>query len=160
MIASTQAVTNPIRGGMMSKLIQSVAFGLAIALTAPAEAAPCALRDMRGNWSMFLMEHFFDLGEDDATFVARCQVGLDNRGRVLPNSACVNDGGERFALRGEFLARRGCLLSGTLTESFPPPDPLSKTCPIEGTLAQDKLTAGGVCNLPGNIILFQMIKRP
>jgi hypothetical protein len=143
---------------MMRKLIQNVAFGLAIALAAPAaEAKPCVLRDMRGNWSMFLMEHF-DI--DVVTFVTRCELRLNSRGRVLSRSACVNDIGERDALSGEFLALRGCRLAGTLTEIYGLPDLITSTCPIEGGLAQDKLTAGGVCNSPGNIILFQMIKLP
>jgi hypothetical protein len=145
-------------GDSMNKHIQAAAFGSAIARAAPAaEAATCARQDMRGNWNMFLMEHF---DQDVFTFVTRCDVRLDSIGRVLLNSVCVTDTGERFALSGEYFARLGCRLTGTLTQTFPPPDPISSTCPIDGALSQDKLTAGGVCNVPGNIILFQMIKRP
>jgi hypothetical protein len=147
-------------GDSMSKLIQTAAFGsaIAIALAAPAtEAATCAPQDMRGNWNIFATEHFTTTGD---IFFVRCDVRIDSLGRVLLNSVCVADTGERSGLSGQFVARLGCRLTGTLTQNFPPPDPVSSSCPIEGALSQDKLTAGGVCNVPGDIMLFQMIRRP
>jgi hypothetical protein len=126
-----------------------------VTLVSSTAAAACTSGGLAGQWDSYAIG---DAGGEP--FWERCEFRFDAAGKLLSDSVCHTDTGDRSTLSGRFILNTHCRATGSLTQQFPGEPP--NACTIaQGTLSKDQevFTGVGTCKSSKSTFSFTMIRR-
>jgi hypothetical protein len=139
-------------GGWLRELLLA---GATVTLVSSTAAAACTSGGLAGQWDAYTTGD-----ADGEPFWERCEFQFDAAGRLLPDSVCRTDTGDRSAISGRLTLNSHCRATGSLTQRFPGEPPNACTL-ARATLSKDRevLTGVGTCEGSRSIFSLTMIRR-